>query len=155
MMKLSAFFAPAGFVAAAVMAAGCGSGTLAPLPVANVTGTVTLDGKPMEKGTITFSTDGRPPMVFEIQGGKYNGAAMVGSNLISISLRKPMVFAGGKDPSGGRLKGSGQSGPPGQAPSVPEEETLPKEYNTESKQTRVVEAGGANKFDFDIKSAKK
>lgn len=147
--------APAGFLLAAALATGCGSGTLAPLPVANVSGTVTLDGKPLEKGTISFATDGRSPQVFEIRDGKYNGAAMVGSNSISISSRKPIVFAGGKDPSGGRLKGSSQGGPPGAPPSVPEEETLPAVYNKDSKESRVVESGGANKFDFDLKSAKK
>jgi hypothetical protein len=30
-------------------------------------------------------------------------------------------------------------------------ETLPPEWNTKSKQKRVVESGGANEFDFNIK----
>ncbi len=155
-MKLHSL-APVGLVLATVVVAGCSS-SLPALPVANVTGTVTLDGKPLDQGTIAFATDGRPPQVFEIRDGKFNGAAMVGNNVISISSKKPMTFAGGKDPSGGRL-GKGNMGRPPEAggapPKGPEEEILPVAYNTNSKETRVVESGGANKFDFDIKLGKK
>lgn len=139
-MKLPRLVSATGFALAALVVAGCSS-KVASLPVANVSGDVTFEGKPLAKGTISFATDGRSPQVFDIRDGKYSGAAMIGPNQIQISSKKPAA-AGAKDPSGGRMQASGGTA---------EQEAIPATYNSASKETRVVEAGGANKFDFDIK----
>lgn len=139
---------------------GC-SDSVKPLPVANVSGTVTFNGKPLDKGTVTFSTDGRPPTVMDVVDGKFTGTAMVGSNKVSVSAMKKSSKSGPVDanynsqmkayaqnPPGGKRSdgGSGGSGDFGG------EEMIPAEWSSASKQSRVVEAGGANKFDFDIKA---
>ena len=155
-MNVFRFRSATGFVFAAAFVAGCGA-PVAPLPLANVTGDVKLDGQPLDNGTISFSTDGRSPQVFEIRGGKYTGAAMVGSNLVQISFKKPIAAGSSKDISGGRMAAmsKGQTGPPEEKTQDFGEEVIDASFNSKSKENRVVEAGGANKFDFDCKSAKK
>jgi hypothetical protein len=140
-MKLSRSLAG---LAIAALFLGCNA-TSGSLPVANVSGNVNLDGKPLTKGTISFSTDGRQPQIFEIRDGSYQGAAMVGSNRIQISSKRPSAAAAAaKDPSvAARMKSSGITA---------EEEIIPASYNVNSKETRVVESGSPNKFDFEIKS---
>jgi len=141
---------------------GCG-GADKPPPYANVSGTVSFNGKPLEKGTITFATDGRPPSVLDIVDGQYSGQALVGSNKVSISSRRKS--GGGKalpPQAEAQIKAYAQSGGPPGATSggggtvseydVSGTEIIPPEWSTASKQMRVIEAGTANKLDFDIKA---
>lgn len=143
-------------LAAAIIAVvGCGNKGDAPA-YANVTGTVNYNGKPLEKGQITFSTDGRPPTAMDVIDGKFAGQAMIGSNKVSVSAfrksAKERVY-----PEGARAqikayqamnKGGGGSEPP---PDPNMEDYIPPEWGRESKQVRVVEAGGSNNFTFEIK----
>ncbi len=148
------------FAALAVcLSVGCGGGDKLP-PFANVSGTVTYNGKPIEKGTITFSTDGRPPCQMDIIDGKYAGQAMVGSNKVSISAKRkasgkssgapPQVLAQAKAQMEAMARKSGGGGSTVDI-ELGTEEMIPPEWGLNSKQMRVVEPGGANKFDFDIK----
>ena len=122
----------------------------------NVSGTVTYNGQPIPKGQITFSTDGRPPSMMEIVDGKFAGQAMVGSNKIMVSAyrktnnERKIPDSAKKQYEAYRAmnKGGGDSGETFD-PSM--EDYIPKEWNRESTQVRVVEAGGQNKFEFDIK----
>jgi len=150
--------------AAAVVSAGCGGGTKAP-SFANVSGSVTVDGHPLDKGIISFSCEGNPPRTMDIVDGKYTGQAMVGSNTVSISARRKVEKADPRPGARERMEGEkrmkeqraaagGGGGGGGQTDYSSEgtEEMIPKDYNTNSKQNRVVEAGGENKFDFLIKT---
>jgi hypothetical protein len=144
---------------AACLLLGCGGGDNSP-PYANVSGTVSFNGKPIEKGTITFATDGRPPSQMDIIDGKYAGQAMVGSNKISISAKRkaaggksqvpPQALAMAKAQMESYARKSGGGGQPVNV-DFGTEEMIPPEWGMNSKQMRVVEAGGANKFDFEIK----
>jgi len=151
MNRLSSFTA----LAVALAVAGCNKDG-AP-KYANVSGTVMYNGQPLPKGQITFSTDGRPPTAMDIVDGKFTGQAMIGSNKISIAAfrksakernypetaRKQIeAYRAMNDKGGGDTSGAFD-------PSM--EDYIPPEYGRETKQIRVVEAGGQNKFDFDIK----
>ena len=129
-------------------AAGCG-GKLGAPSYTKVTGTVTFEGKPLDKGTITFSCDGRPPTILDVNDGKFTGDAIAGTNRVSVSAkRKVSGAAAAKLPPDivARLK-AGQGG--GTGPDQLEE-AIPADWGAASKQTRTVESGGANKFDFII-----
>jgi hypothetical protein len=127
---------------------------------ANVSGKVTFNGQPVEKGQITFSSEGRPPFTMDIVDGKFNGQAMVGSNKVSVSAKRksanaPQLKQDAKNQIKGymeRMKGEFGQPPADYDPSLVE--YIPPEWNTASKQTRVVEAGAPNDFQFDIKGAK-
>ena len=132
---------------------------------ANVKGKVTYNGSPIEKGFITFSIEGQPPSSMKIVDGEFNGQAMVGSNKVSVSARKKVAAVpkakGGavaaKDADTqmkGYMKfkaGKGEFGGPPLDYDPTLVEYIPAEWNTQSKQMRVVEAGAPNEFDFDIK----
>jgi hypothetical protein len=141
---------------------GCGAG--AP-KYANVKGTVTYNGKPIEKGLITFAFPGRPPSTMDIEDGKFNGQAMVGENKVSVSMMKRVAnppklskeaevmikgyqerakATGGKEDGGGFGEYD---------PSLVN--VIPPEWGMEGKQTRVVEAGLTNEFEFNIKAPNK
>jgi hypothetical protein len=124
---------------------------------ADVKGTVTFNGKPIDKGQITFAPEGRPPSTMDIVDGKFTGQAMVGENKISISARKKSATPPklSKDAQA-QIKGyaekkRGQPGGPTMDYDSTMVEYIPSEWGTQSKQTRVVEAGAANEFQFDIK----
>jgi len=127
------FFAglPMGFLA------GCGgSGE----PTFEVSGKVKLDGKPMKEGVIYFEAvppDGNPPAHAQIADGAYTLRTTPGKKLVKISLEKDVEIdmAGEKE----KMK----------------EETLPSEYNSDSKIHREVKTGEANKYDFEVKTKKK
>jgi hypothetical protein len=147
--------------ATALAAAGCG-GEKTP-SFTNVSGTITVDGKPLEKGIISCSCEGHPPSTTDIIDGRYTGQAMVGSNRVSISAKRKVERAiSGKaaERIEGERKmkeqraaaGGGGGGGPVDDPSNFGEEIIPKDYNVNTKQIRVVEAGGENKFDFIIKT---
>jgi hypothetical protein len=136
---------------------------------ANVKGTVRFNGKPIEKGQIIFALEGRPPSTMDIVDGKFSGQAMVGSNKISVSAKKkvataPQVKGGAaavKDSQTqiqGYMKFKGQPGEFG-GPPIDYDPTMveyiPAEWGVHSTQMRVVEAGAANEFEFDIKGPTK
>jgi hypothetical protein len=134
--------------------AGCQDGEK--LAYANVSGTVSYNGKPVEKGTITFAVEGRPPATMDITDGKFAGSAMVGQNKISISAKRkgtaPKLtkdaetqIKGYKD----KLKGEFGGPPIDYDPTMVE--YIPPEWGQKSTNMRVVESGGKNEFQFDIK----
>jgi hypothetical protein len=142
-------------LAMAIGLVGCGKGDDAPA-FANVSGAVSYGGEPIDKGTITFSTDGRAPTSMDIVNGQYTGQAMVGSNKVAISsFRKaakerklPETAEKQVTAYSAMNKGGGGGGSPQSDLSM--EDFIPEEYGRGTKQIRVVEAGGANKFDFNI-----
>ncbi len=122
---------------------------------ANVSGTVTYNGKPLEKGQITFSCDGRAPTSADIVDGKYTGQAMVGTNRISIAAYRKAAKERQLPPQALAQYKAYQErnkGAPGAEIADPTlEDYIPPEYGLSSKQTRVVEGGAPNTFDFNIK----
>jgi hypothetical protein len=149
---------PLGFLLILVLATvgGCSN---AP-KYASVKGTVTFNGKPIEKGLITFALPGRPPSTMDIQEGKFNGQAMVGENKVSVSMMKrvanpPKVSKEAENMMKGyqlRAKEAGgreDAGTVDYDPSMVE--AIPPEWGMQGKQTRVVEAGLTNEFEFDIR----
>jgi hypothetical protein len=148
----------AGFtaLALAIGVVGCAKQDEGP-PYANVSGTVMYSGKPLPKGQITFSCDGRPPSPMDIVDGKFAGQAMVGSNQVSVAAFRKATKeraipkeaqaqykayqALNKSGGGGTLENFD--------PSM--EDYIPDEWGKNSTQVRVVKAGAANEFQFNIK----
>jgi hypothetical protein len=124
-------------------------------PFANVSGTVTYNGKPIEKGQITFTTEGRPPTMADIVDGKFAGQAMVGSNRVAISAfrksAKAREIPASAMAQAKAYQAMGKGGSSSEPIDLGSEDYIPPEWGRDSKQVRVVEAGGANKFDFEIK----
>jgi hypothetical protein len=125
---------------------------------ANVKGTVTYNGKPIDKGQITFALEGRPPSTMDIVDGKFTGQAMVGSNKVMVSARKKGVTQQKLDQHAKtQIEGYMKWNKPGEFGGPPIDydptmvEYIPEEWGSHSKQMRVVEAGAANDFQFDIK----
>lgn len=125
---------------------------------ADVSGTVKYNGQPIEKGQITFALEGRPPTAMDIVDGKFAGQAMVGSNKVSVSAKKktatpPKMSKAAETQIKGYMewKGKGEFGGPPIDYDPTMVEYIPPEWGQQSKQIRVVEAGAANNFDFDIK----
>jgi hypothetical protein len=122
---------------------------------AKVKGTVTYNGKPVDKGEVVFTVEGRPPSVIEIVDGKFAGEALVGSNRVSISLRKkaataPRLPAEAQSQRKAYIAmGKGADSTQGVENAMVE--YIPPEWGPASKQMRTVEAGAANEFDFNIK----
>jgi hypothetical protein len=139
------------------MLVGCGGNKNS---YAKVKGTVTLNGKPLDKGEITFSLPGKPPTFMDITDGKFSGQALIGSNTISVSVKKksgaapkPLPPQAQAQMKAYREKGIGQGGADPNAASMDSTiELIPSEWNTASKQVRMVEAGSANEFEFNIKT---
>src|SRR5262249_6746863 len=123
---------------------------------ANVSGTVTYNGQPLPKGQITFSTDGRPPTAMDIVDGKFNGQAMIGSNKIAITAyrkaakERAVPETAKKQIEAYRALHKSGAGESDQFDPMMED-YIPPEWGRETKQIRVVEAGGQNKFEFEIK----
>jgi hypothetical protein len=126
---------------------------------ANVSGTVTYNGSPLDKGQITFSTDGRPPTAMDIVDGKFSGQAMIGSNRIAVSAyrkgvtQKKMTVTAKKMMDAYRGKGN-PGGANTESIDSSMEDYIPPEWGRDSKHVRVVEAGGQNNFQFDIKGSR-
>jgi hypothetical protein len=131
---------------------------------ANIKGTVTFNGKPIEKGKITFAFAGRPPSTMEIEDGKFNGQAMVGENRVSVSMMKKVasppklpkaadiMMKGYQDRA--KTESGGGAGTVGDYdPTMVE--AIPPEWGMQGNQTRVVEAGSTNEFEFNIKGPNK
>jgi hypothetical protein len=121
---------------------------------------VTFNGKPIEKGQITFATDGRAPSTMDIIDGEFNGQAMVGTNKVSVSAMKKTANAKALPKEAiSQIKGYQQKfkDQPSTGGGTINEfdptmvDYIPPEWGTQSKETRVIEAGGANEFEFHIK----
>lgn len=150
---------PLGFLILVLLlaaAVGCDQGEK--LSYANVSGTVKYNGQPIEKGKITFAMEGRPPSTMDIVDGKFAGSAMVGPNKIMVSAKRKgtQVVVKGKADAEAQIKGymekkKGEFGGPPVDYDPTMVEYIPPEWGPQSTQTRVVEAGGPNTFDFEIK----
>ena len=144
-------------LALAIGLVGCAKGK-AP-SYANISGTVTYNGKPIEKGQITFNFDGRPPTVADIVDGKYTGQAMVGANKISIVAYRKAAKARELPPGAQKQvqaymqMNKGGDGGKAESSDLSMEDYIPDDYGKNSRQTRVVEAGVQNTFDFNIKGS--
>jgi hypothetical protein len=122
----------------------------------NVKGKVTYNGSPIEKGEIAFTPDGQPPSTMKIDNGAFNGQAMVGSNKIAVTAWKRATTAPKLSPQAeaqqkGYLKyklgkPDGYTGE--HDPNMVN--YIPPEWGFQSKETRVVEAGSTNDFEFNI-----
>jgi hypothetical protein len=146
---------PIGLFLCLVIATVVGCGSDAP-KYANIKGTVTFNGKPIEKGKITFTLLGRPPSTMDIDDGKFNGQAMVGENRVSVSAMKRVANAP-KIPKQAELYMKGMNSGRQDAGTVSEHDPnavdyIPAEWGMQGKQTRVVEPGATNEFEFNIKS---
>src|SRR5438094_512073 len=129
---------------------------------ATVKGSVSYNGKPIDKGEIVFAMEGRPPSVMDIVDGRFNGQAMVGQNRVWVSARKKVATApevkGGaaaRKDAAAQMKGYREKKREFGTPSVEFDPTMvdyiPEEWGPHGKQTRVVEAGVPNEFEFEIK----
>jgi hypothetical protein len=149
-----------GFFLVALIATVVGCEKSEKLSYANVSGTVNYNGKPIEKGQIVFSVAGYPPTVSDIVDGKYTGQAVIGSNRVSVSAKKkgtaPAIQGAAQAKNAetqrkGYMKKLADEGTPVADADPSMVDYIPAEWGTESKQTRVVEAGAPNKFDIEIK----
>jgi hypothetical protein len=125
----------------ALAAAGCGGGD--GIPREPVSGKVTLDGTPLETGLITFTPDdpSKPAVGTAIKNGRYSiGRAegpAPGPHRVGISSTKP---------TGKKLKSVDFPGT-----FVDEmRESVPAQYNVDSRLTAEVKPGGGNQFDFPL-----
>jgi hypothetical protein len=132
------------------------------LSYANVSGTVTFNGTPIEKGQITFAIEGRPPSTMDIVDGKFAGSAMVGQNRVMVSAKRKgtaQVTKGAKAAEtqikGYMDKKKGEFGGPPMDYDPTMVDYIPQEWGMASRQTRVVEAGAENKYEFNIKGTDK
>jgi hypothetical protein len=152
---------PLRFILFLILATVVGCGQQQDKPTyANVKGKVTYNGKPIEKGKITFAIEGRPPSSMDIVDGAFNGQAMVGSNKVSVSAKKksanpPKLSKEAQiQIEGYRKKFKNE---PGKGAGTISDydatmvEYIPPEWGTQSTQTRVVESGSPNEFEFNIK----
>ena len=113
---------------------GCG-GKSSGTPTADVKGKVTLDGAPLASGKIVFDEGPSVPAAeLDIKDGVYSGQVQIGSKTVRISSYKTSQQKG-------PMKGE-----------MMQENILPAKYNTGSKETREVKAGGPNEFDFAVTS---
>lgn len=121
-----------------VISAGCGGKPSGP-PTVEVKGKVTLDGTPLPSGKIVFDEGPSVPAAeLDIVDGAYSGRVQVGPKTVRISAYKA------PPPQKGPPKGPGYD--------TMQVNILPAKYNTASKETREVKAGGPNEFDFALSS---
>ena len=129
-------------------ATGCGSGD--PRNRQALSGKVTLGGQPLDQGIIEFSP--------EESGGMASGATIASGQ---YTIEREKVLPPGKYrvrlySAGDVVKlPDGPPGPPAPGQPVVGEERIPPEYNMKSTQVVEVVSGGANAFDFDIRSKPK
>jgi hypothetical protein len=127
---------------------GCGGATDT-LPREAISGTVTLDGQALPKGVLQIvpakQNEGTPCGSL-IQDGKFAIARaqgpVPGEYVVMINSNE-----GGSEASGAP---AGAPGPVATADRP--KELIPAEYNTSSKLTAQVKAGGPNTFEFALKS---
>jgi hypothetical protein len=150
---------PLGFILFLILATVVGCSGQANKPTyANVKGKVTYNGSPIEKGEISFLVDGQPPSTMKIDNGAFNGQAMVGPNRVSVSAWKKAETAPKLSPEAeNQIKGymkykkGKEGGPTGEFDATTMVNYIPPEWGLQSKETRVVEAGSTNEFEFNIK----
>jgi hypothetical protein len=103
-----------------------------------VRGTVTLDGSPLPDGRITLITVAAGHAdAMAIKDGHFEGQAAAGERRVEFSV----------------VKNVKASGPP--IPGMPEtvpQETLPGQFNSETKYKVTVVPDGVNDFTFDLKN---
>ena len=93
----------------------------------------------------------------DIVDGKFAGQAMVGSNKVTVSAfrkatkERKIPETAKKQIKAYQAMNKGGGGGSSEQFDPTMEDYIPAEWGRESKQIRVVEAGGANKFEFDIK----
>ena len=129
--------------AVALAVAGCGGGD--GIPHEPVSGKVTLDGSPVDTGLITFTPEdiSKPAAGTAIKNGSYSisrsEGPSSGPHKVGISSRKP---------TGKKLKSVDFPG------TFVEEmrESLPPQYNSDSRLGVDVKHGGENRFDFELSS---
>ncbi|MFO0950081.1 MAG: hypothetical protein U0835_02805 [Isosphaeraceae bacterium] len=138
----------AGALALTVALPGCGSGD--GIDRQAISGAVKFEGKPLDKGRIQFfpatPSEVAVPSGAEIVGGSYS---IPKSDGLPPGTYKVMISAEGAPPSKGKAKAEEVGDMPGLGP-LNAEELIPTKYNSQSTLTAKVEAGGANKFDFDL-----
>jgi len=127
----------------ALAAAGCGGGD--GIPREPVSGKVTVDGSALDNGLITFSPEDltKPAVGTAIKDGSYSmgrsDGPSAGPHKVGISSRKP---------TGKKLKSVDFPGT-----FVDEmRESLPPQYNSDSRLGVEVKHGGENRFDFELSS---
>ncbi len=129
---------------------------------AKVKGTVSLDGKPIDKGQIFFRLAGKAPTFMDIVDGKFSGQAMIGSNTVSVSVMKKTTVTPKLPPQAiaqmkayrEKSRGAGGADPNAISDTSGTIDIIPKDWGVSSKQERVVEAGAANEFEFNISTKK-
>lgn len=115
---------------------GCGSGG-SQEPAYKVSGTVTVDGKPMADGELYFKTPKTGDFqLVQVKDGRFEGEAKAGDRRVEIyayRTEKKALMPGG-----------------------PEEtikiNTIPNQYNSDSKLTATVKPEGPNQFQFELSS---
>jgi hypothetical protein len=111
------------------------------LPRQGVTGTVTLDGRPLERGIIRLESTSMMAGG-EISGGRFDipraQGPIPGDYRVFISSTPPASSAE-------------QLAPPGESTSPPPD-PIPARYNSASTLSAKVESGGANSFEFALKT---
>jgi hypothetical protein len=137
-VRLSRWLAGVGFVACAVVLAGCGS---AGPKRYGVSGTVKYKGEPIKNGSITFQSKENGNSGAAITNGEYTIPATAGlvPGNYTVSISYP-------DPKAPRPK---EGEPPGKTP--PAKESLPPKYNTKSELKADIEAIPMNDKNFDLK----
>ena len=132
-----------GLVVTTLAAVGCGGATSDGLPREPISGEVTLDGRPLEAGEITFVPDGFEglPIGAQVEDGRFSvpreDGPIPGNYRVSVYSSKP----------------TGKTYPdPGDPTMTIEEtyETIPPQYNLNSKMNADVQEGGDNSFTFEI-----
>lgn len=124
------------WLAICVALAGCGATTGQPEPERfPVQGTVSLDGKPLPSGVIYFKTIATGAIdAADIKDGKFEGKAQAGDRRVEISAYETVP-----------PQGNGPMDAPTQR------NTIPPQYNLESKLTAQVNREGPNQFTFDLR----
>ena len=122
-------------VSLAALCSGC-TPKAAEVKTAPVKGTVKLDGKPMAEGEVSFGIAGEVPKTIPVVNGAFSGQAGLGANRVQVmAYRKGTPVKMGDQEFGGER-----------------ENYIPSKYNSQSKLTAEVSAGGANDFSFDVTS---
>ena len=106
-------------------------------------GSVTFQGRPLEQGSITFLTTSGPPGPVcgaLIRAGHYEVPAAQGLEPGTYRVTFSAPVPGGTQTPEEIAAGASPRG----------KETIPPEYNADSKLTVEVKADGANQFDFNL-----
>jgi hypothetical protein len=128
-----------------VVLAGCG-GEDDGLPREAVSGTVTFKGQPLDLGSISFRPEG-PSVLAEglIENGSY--AISRDKGLVPGKYKVLISARAGPEPTRDMTVPPGPVTRPKRRPA----DLIPPRYNSASKLTADVTAGGKNVFDFDLK----